>query len=283
MTDITMSIDDTLELDTIIENSSRATNPLSDIDSSFEKSGIQTHSTILNPTKPGDYTIKVNGQELSIKVKDSNIIPDSGILRYEFEQSVKDSWNNYDGTDNTSAGYVSDSAIGTYSKNFDGNDDYIELSTHSNSGAWSDLSNGSFSISIYFKLEENKSGWIWEKRDISTRGPRTFSIRSNNGNIEQQFAGEMSASLDVDDNKWHQVVLTHNGSSYWTMYLDGSPVSSTTNNNNFGGGNSITIGARKSDDGSVGAYWPGQLDDARAYNKELSPSEVSDLYNNGYI
>jgi hypothetical protein len=60
-------------------------------------------------------------------------------------------------------------------------------------------------------------------------------------------------------------------------------VSSTENNNNFGGGDSITIGCRTDDSGNQGSFWPGLLDDARLYNKKLSPSEVTSLYNNSFI
>src|SRR6056297_552490 len=54
-------------------------------------------------------------------------IPDSGIAQYEWEQDVTDSWNGYDGTDNTSAGYSTDNQEGTYSKAFDGTDDYVNI------------------------------------------------------------------------------------------------------------------------------------------------------------
>lgn len=72
-----MNVDETLELDTIIEESTRSSDPVTNVDSSFEQYGIQTHTHILNPTKPGDYTINVNGQELTVKVNKSNAIPDS--------------------------------------------------------------------------------------------------------------------------------------------------------------------------------------------------------------
>lgn len=67
--DIEMSLNDTLELDTIIEKSTRASNSLTYDSSKFNKSDIQTHTSVLNPTEPGTYTVTVNGQELSIKVR----------------------------------------------------------------------------------------------------------------------------------------------------------------------------------------------------------------------
>jgi len=84
MTDVTMSLDDTLELDTIIKESNKPIQPINsvkhDIDGSSHKNqlqGIQTNTVIFNPPKSGTYTIKINGQELNIKVTDSVIIPDS--------------------------------------------------------------------------------------------------------------------------------------------------------------------------------------------------------------
>lgn len=91
MPDITMSLDDTLELDTIIRESSVRLNPVTDVryegsDSTVHNStGLQTNTYIFEPEKPGDYTIIVNGQKLTIKVTDPSTIPDSGIFRHTWD------------------------------------------------------------------------------------------------------------------------------------------------------------------------------------------------------
>lgn len=84
--DIKMSLDDTLELDTLIKKSSEANEPVTDNNNEFNISGIQTHTSILDPKSSGTYTITVNSQELKIKVTDPNIIPDRNIY-------LHDDWN----------------------------------------------------------------------------------------------------------------------------------------------------------------------------------------------
>lgn len=95
MADITMSLDDTLELDTVVEESVDALDPISNIDSTFNQKGIRTYTGILDPTEPGKYTINVNGQELSIKVRDPNNIPSDGLSGY----SITDPNDNLNLTD----------------------------------------------------------------------------------------------------------------------------------------------------------------------------------------
>lgn len=96
--DIKMSLEDTLELDTIIEESNRASDSLTYDSDNFELSEIQTHTNILNPKNPGEYTITVNGQNISVKVTDPSTIPDSDPYNtinkswFELEDSKK-IWN----------------------------------------------------------------------------------------------------------------------------------------------------------------------------------------------
>lgn len=85
MSDITLSLDDTLELDEIIQEWSRTDSNLNlnGDESSFDISGLQTKTSILNPQEPGEYTITINGQDLSVEVTDPSTIPNNPIYNYE--------------------------------------------------------------------------------------------------------------------------------------------------------------------------------------------------------
>lgn len=79
--DIEMSLDDTLELDTIIKESNIASTPINNIthnrDNSSHKTdltNIQTHTCIFDPPKPGEYKIDINNQILNVKVNDPTMI-----------------------------------------------------------------------------------------------------------------------------------------------------------------------------------------------------------------
>lgn len=87
MADITMSLDDTLELDTIIEESNE---PLSSVTvtngtdgTDFKSTGIKTGTYIFNPISSGTYNLNVNGRELSVEVTDPSNIPDSVVDNFE--------------------------------------------------------------------------------------------------------------------------------------------------------------------------------------------------------
>jgi hypothetical protein len=87
MSDIKMSVDDTLELDTIIEKSTQAEDIISVTKGTdYDTSGFQTHTSVFNPQSSGDYTINVNGQNLSIKVTGTRTIID------DFEDGEVSEW-----------------------------------------------------------------------------------------------------------------------------------------------------------------------------------------------
>lgn len=81
----------------------------------------------------------------------------------------------------------------------------------------------------------------------------------------------IALNFKVQDNKWHQIMLTIDGSNNAVVYLDGvsrytgTPTLGTPDNNsNFG------------TDG-VGRFY-GLLDEGRFYARKLSATEASDLY-----
>lgn len=82
--DIEMSLDDTLEIDTIIQNWNPPSNLVNTTydtgnEPDYDLKGLDTKTTIFDPNKSGNYTININGQELLIKVRDSNdALPNGG-------------------------------------------------------------------------------------------------------------------------------------------------------------------------------------------------------------
>jgi hypothetical protein len=73
MTDITISLNDKLELDTIIKKSNIASNPLTvTSNKDYSLSEMETHTVVFDPEEPGEHNIDINGQKLSIKVLSTN-------------------------------------------------------------------------------------------------------------------------------------------------------------------------------------------------------------------
>lgn len=88
--DIKMSLYDTLELDTIIKESSIASNPIGTIkydsvddSSKYNLEGIETHTSVFDPNDSGIFTVPINGQELKIKVTDPSNISSSTVDTFE--------------------------------------------------------------------------------------------------------------------------------------------------------------------------------------------------------
>lgn len=89
MADIEISLNDTLELDTIIQEWNPDTNLVNitpnDTNNNYTHTGIQTKTSIFAPEDPGVYTVDINGQTLKINVTDPNNI--SGTVIEDFEDN----------------------------------------------------------------------------------------------------------------------------------------------------------------------------------------------------
>lgn len=95
MVDITMSVDDTLEIDAIIQNwDAKSDNTINVTEGTdYNLSGFQTRTGVFNPQSSGNYTITVNSQTLSIKVNDSTNVPSNSVDT--FEDGNIDEYNTY--------------------------------------------------------------------------------------------------------------------------------------------------------------------------------------------
>lgn len=287
MPDITMSLDDTLELDTIIEDSSRASNPLSDVDSSFEQYGIQTHTNILNPTEPGDYTITINGQTLSIKVTDPSNIPDSGVARWKYEQNLEDSWNDYNGT-RTSSDYSTTSKIGNYGANFSDGTNVIDLSSHRSA---LQLNEFSFASWVYPRSISNYQGIFCNDFDWNTGEQSGWHlwIRNNEFNIDifddSGNYTRLYSTQELSTNTWQHVVFTNDPNGHAVLYTDGVKGNSTsTRTPYYDGTNRVDIAnGTAQGENAIQSVIDGVLDDTRIYDKSLTRTEVSNLYSSGSI
>lgn len=91
--DIEMSLDDTLELDTVIKEDASATNPINKVEHTDDNSthsvtGIQTKTSIFDPPKSGPYKININGQILSIYVTDPSIVDEELVNDFESQDGI---------------------------------------------------------------------------------------------------------------------------------------------------------------------------------------------------
>ena len=121
----------------------------------------------------------------------------------------------------------------------------------------------------------------------SSGSPFSFSFLRGSSGYRGIFVGNSSyfyrTSGDISAQligRWRQATITYNGSGFsssanWQIYLDGVLQSITTASSwNSGTNNNYIGGDTHSDD-----HWSGKIDDVRIYNRVLTASEISDLYN----
>ena len=164
---------------------------------------------------------------------------------------------------------------------FDGSNDYVTLPDFSylddmSFSAWFKIDSRNYWERI-FDFGNGGSGDIF----LSTMGGRT------NGNLEltmHPFGATytINPGITCDDGEWHHVVFTYDkGGSGMVLYIDGQNVGSNSYNthsfSDFGGGQNFYLGKANWND----PYYDGKMEDVGLFNKALSASEVTSIYNGG--
>jgi hypothetical protein len=188
--------------------------------------------------------------------------------------AVTGTWN---GTASGARGtYYGPGRIGQYSGYFDGSDDYVNLGNLGTMPAQGTIS-------------------FWMNASTLLNYPNPFT--TNNGGLnnairfEENSSGNFIAVIDgtvytiipsgMQTSTWYNVVTTWNvSSSNVTGYLNGGQVFMTNSNMTWPSPftmPNVTIGQ-----GFSGRYWSGWIDDVRIYNRILSTSEISQIYNDAY-
>lgn len=215
-----------------------------------------------------------------------NAIPDSGISRLEFEQTLTDQWGNNDGTANGDPQYTTDSASKTFAREYDGNEDY---------DAFGDIDPGAeFSVSFDFKpLSYSKFDKIFQLdydsgvhkgfffAEVDDAGDYAWAWQDQDGSRDNQ--DNVTFTTNLGTGSYHFVVCTYGGGDDGTVYVDGTDETGASNSSwgNAGqdGVGGFTIGGSPTDN----RYGHAIIDDFRVWDKELTAAEVSNLNSTGSI
>lgn len=277
---ISMNVNEVLELEYLIEDiSSDIVSIESDPTGNLSTKYISKESCIFDPPKAETYQLEINNQIIEIDVYD---IPDSGVLRYEFEDdsdtsTAIDSWQNYDGSIN-GAIYTSDAQNGNSALQFDGTDDSVSIPNY-------DVAPGSFSISIWakkdntgdndpllVKLDSNSTGYYL---NIQNDSSIDFRILDSNAN---DVRARPSVSETTD---WQHIVATYDSSTDTAeLFKNGTSIGSSSSSI---GDFSNSVGADIGVDDRGPNYFTGIVDEPRIFSKALSDTEVSNLHSTGSI
>lgn len=216
-----------------------------------------------------------------VTVEDKRFSPDSAVARWAFEQDLNDSWGSNDLTDNTSAGYVSGFApTGSYAKDFDGSDDYAHADN-----AVADFTTGvSQSVACWLKLDDTSNFQRIINQNDNDNGLRivyqpadtTIEIGLENSGNLQRLEYNFSATGTAEF-----LCLTKDSSDNVTLYRNDANQQATITASTGSEPINTTFGAF--DTNGTQEYFDGQLDLVDVYSKELSSTEISNLYNIGSI
>jgi hypothetical protein len=139
-----------------------------------------------------------------------------------------------------------------------------------------------FSVSLWMKvtnLSDNK--WILTQYTGGVTGRFVFNYNADGGlqiNTSSTNSGTELTAKPIRNNIWQHIVLIKNSSSGWEVYVDNQSIGTwsstadiiTNQDTVIGGNHNVT-------DRSI----DGQLDNIRIFNKAVSASEVTTLYNEG--
>ncbi|MDH3324956.1 MAG: hypothetical protein OEL89_04925, partial [Candidatus Peregrinibacteria bacterium] len=178
---------------------------------------------------------------------------------------------------------------------FDGVDGYIDIADADHFSFGNGSSDSPFTFSAWVYVEsggmiiaksQNLTSWIREYTfhvDPSTNNLNV--VLYDNGGISS-YVSEISDEA-LSTGEWHHVLATYDGtgSTGIKLYIDGGLASSSTVITGTytamaNTSRSLEIGRQRNDSGSQ-VYFNGKIDEALIYNRALSATEITDIYNLG--
>ena len=158
------------------------------------------------------------------------------------------------------------------------------------------IGTNNFSISLWFNsadiTQNDQSLWWFQHYQSPIRAGGIVSSSSSGmgGDYDLRFycmvgGASYNANTNSDilsSNTWYHAVFVKSSTSGMTIYINGSSVATNTSatgdvNTNMSSGGANTIGYYKTTASSL--YFNGRIDQFRTFNKAISASEVTTLYN----
>jgi hypothetical protein len=163
----------------------------------------------------------------------------------------------------------------TYSVDFDGTNDYVDIS-----GASSSLNGlSAFSVSLWYNTSVSNGGLI---AGGTTTNNAFWISRFNSNllyfNVRNGGATFIQANISNADNVWHHALGVVDGANS-KLYINGSVAGSgTLPSLSSTGANNLAIGYIPPLSGN---YCSGLIDEVATFNSALSASDVTAIYNSG--
>lgn len=184
------------------------------------------------------------------------------------------------------------SFVNTYSFDFDGTDDYIDVPDADNLSFGNSVTDSPFSISAWIKMTDATLFRIVSKFQgsngeylLNTSGTDILYFRLLDSNTSNRLDKSFGTALTSYEGQWIHICATYDGSASTTgmkIYLNGNRVDNSSavvgsytamHNTNA----PFDIGRYQ----GVASYANGLIDEVAVFNSELSASNVTSIYNGG--
>lgn len=205
----------------------------------------------------------------------------SGLALWTLDQTINDLGGNYNGTSSSNLSYSSvDARIGTHSGIFSGNTNIVMPNVKN-----------SYPLSISMWVQDNNAfspatDGMRELFNMSIAGQRlSLGVVRNTGwptgitimyGASNHWSGSVS-SFSPNANDFFHIVFSIVGSNNAShaVYFNGNSVSLTNNGGAHGGTANWSVGSN----GAGAEFWSGKIDHIRFFNKAITASEASYIYN----
>ena len=160
----------------------------------------------------------------------------------------------------------------------DGNH-YLKSSSNSFVNIGTSSGYSGVSISVWVKTSGVQNQWIISEGTVNQRW-NYFNESANAPKWRSTNTGDVIQSGSILTGNWHHLVVTYNSSNNLVQhYRDGSFINQGTTNAPSFNGEYLLVGQHSSLLGNSASYrWRGKMAHMRIYNRVLTSSEVSILY-----
>jgi len=232
----------------------------------------------------------IDGQDVSRITIDGQtavaFVPARFISRYEFEQDFTDSVGNNDGTKQGDPQFVTDSEVGSFALDFDGTDDFVETAN------FPFTADNDFSITLYAKTTKTFSGspgQLFGYFDATGTEGET-SLRAFDNKFEFILNNGSAGRIRLTTNTYSTNTYTHiaavhrKGNNEDAIYRNAVKEDSSFTGSPVIDANLESYIAARNRNGSFAEnFFQGKIDDLRVYDKALTATEVSNLFNTDRI
>ncbi len=248
--------------------------------------------------EPGSITINATGgvwtrfdKVVKLEQQIHKIVELSENIRtHEYDVTTDGDGTSNPGTSNPGTGNPGTGSYNnSYSVNLDGSNGYIDCGGDADFSFTDGAGNDSaFSISAWVKLDDNLRARIASKGNMEwlfgTNSDNRFSLYLWSNDSTSAYIGQIEGST-LPTGVWHHLVATYDGSNSSSgikLYRAGSAVGMSDGSLGTYAGMASQQGALRIGQWAVNdSAMNGLVDEVVVFDYELTPSQVSDIYNSG--